>query len=223
MRKALERAIREYEQGIEKEKSSLDYIANKYVIKGEPGISPFEYFKFKSSYLKEFLRNHSCIKVRFILVCLMEKIIQEKNTIFEVQDRAYFQSDTYINIESTDVKELLAKVIKQILENISKYQKVGTGWYFKEVIRLEIHTVDYKPMRGGSSYIPLPDWIMSKKAIVSIRNTDNKCFLWSVLRYLYPREKNDCRLVDLKKHENKLNKRNKFSSQNKRYHKVWIT
>ena len=205
MRKALERAIREYEQGIEKEKSSLDYIANKYVIKGEPGISPFEYFKFKSSYLKEFLRNHSCIKVRFILVCLMEKIIQEKNTIFEVQDRAYFQSDTYINIESTDVKELLAKVIKQILENISKYQKVGTGWYFKEVIRLEIHTVDYKPMRGGSSYIPLPDWIMRKKAIVSIRNTDNKCFLWSVLRYLYPREKNDCRLGDLKKHENELN------------------
>ena len=205
LRKALERAIREYEQGIDKEKSSLDYFANKYVIKGEPGISPFEYFKFKSSYLKEFLRNHSCIKVRFILVCLMEKIIQEKNTIFEVQDRAYFQSDTYINIESTDVKELLAKVIKQILENISKYQKVGTGWYFKEVIRLEIHTVDYKPMRGGSSYIPLPDWIMRKKAIVSIRNTDNKCFLWSVLRYLYPREKNDCRLGDLKKHENKLN------------------
>ena len=83
-------------------------------------------------------------------------------------ERAYFHSDTYINIESTDVKELLAKVIKQILENISKYQKVGTGWYFKEVIRLEIHTVDYKPMRGGSSYIPLPDWIMRKKAIVSI-------------------------------------------------------
>ena len=38
LRKALERAIREYVQGIEKEKSSLDYFANKYVIKGEPGI-----------------------------------------------------------------------------------------------------------------------------------------------------------------------------------------
>ena len=45
LRKALERAIREYNQGIEKEKSSLDYFANKYVIKGEPGITPFEYFK----------------------------------------------------------------------------------------------------------------------------------------------------------------------------------
>ena len=44
-----------------------------------------------------------------------------------------------------------------------------------------------------------------KKAIVSIRNRDNKCFLWSVLRYLHPREKNDCRLTDLKQYENELN------------------
>ena len=57
----------------------------------------------------------------------------------------------------------------------------------------------------GSSYIPLPDWIMRKKAIVNIRNTDEKCFLWCVLRYLHPREKNDIRLADLKQYENDLN------------------
>ena len=57
----------------------------------------------------------------------------------------------------------------------------------------------------GSSYIPLPDWIMRKKAIVSIRNKDSKCFLWSILRYLHPREKNDCRLADLKQYEHELN------------------
>lgn len=44
-----------------------------------------------------------------------------------------------------------------------------------------------------------------KKAIVSLRNTDNKCFIWSVLRYLYPREKNDCRLGDLKRYEKDIN------------------
>ena len=163
MRKALERAIREYNQGIEKEKSSLDYFANKYVIKGEPGITPFEYFKFKSSYLKEFLGNHRYIKVRIILVCLMEKMEKLGGVLAKVQNRAYFQSDTYINLESTEVKEMLAKVFHKILENISIFQHEGSGWYFKEVIHLEIHTVDYKPMRGGSSYIPLPDWIMRKK------------------------------------------------------------
>ncbi|CAH3188041.1 unnamed protein product, partial [Porites evermanni] len=71
---------------------------------------------------------------------------------------------------------------------------MGSGWYFKEINQLEIHTTQLKPMTG-SSYIPLPDWIMRKKAIVSIRNKDDKCFIWSVLRYLHPREKND-KLLD---------------------------
>ena len=58
-------------------------------------------------------------------------------------------------------------------------------------------------MKGGS-YIPLPDWIMREKAIVSIRNSDDKCFIWSLLRYLHPRKKNDSRLSDLKRYENEL-------------------
>ena len=74
LRKALERAIKEHEQGIIKEKSALDGFANKYIVQGEPGILPFEYFKSKSSYLKNFLRNHRNIKVKFVLVCLMEKM-----------------------------------------------------------------------------------------------------------------------------------------------------
>ena len=122
MRKAFERAIRECNQGIEEEKSSLDYFANKYIIKGKPVIIPFEYFKSKSSYLKEFLRNHRHIKVRFILVCSMEKLEKldkTENIIGKVQNRAYFQSDTFINLKSTDVKEILAKVIYKILDNIS--------------------------------------------------------------------------------------------------------
>ena len=57
----------------------------------------------------------------------------------------------------------------------------------------------------GSSYTPLPDWIMRKKAIVNMRNTDEKCFLWCVLRYLHPRDKNDTRLTDLKQYENDPN------------------
>ena len=57
----------------------------------------------------------------------------------------------------------------------------------------------------GSSYIPLPDWITRKKAIVNIRNKDEKCFLWCVLRYLHPRDKNDFRLKDLEKYEKCLN------------------
>ena len=176
----------------------------KYKIKGESGNTPFEFFRNKASILKDFLINHRNIKVRFVLVCLMEKMDGDGKLSFTIQDKAYFHSDTYINLESTDVKEILSIVIHNILEKISKYQQNGSGWYFKEVIRLEIHTAVFNPMRG-SSYVPLPDWIMRKKAIVNILNTDEKCFLWCVLRYLHPRDKNDGRILDLKQYENELN------------------
>ena len=80
----------------------------------------------------------------------------------------------------------------------------GSGWYFEEVSSLEIHIVDYKPIKG-SSYIPLPDFIMKKKSITNIQNKDNKCFLWSILRYLHPIQMNEIRLTDIRKYENDLN------------------
>ena len=206
LRRALERALKEYDQGIEKEKSSLEGFANKYVVKGKTDLIPFEFFKSKAAYLKEFLRNHKNIKVRFVLVCVMEQMgkLSDGKSSLTIQDKAYFNSETHINLESTDVKEILTKVIRSIIEKITIYQQNGSGWYFKEIVHLEIHTADFNPMRG-SSYIQLPDWIMRKKALLNIKNRDNKCFLWCVLRYLHPKGKNAELLTDLKQYENSLN------------------
>ena len=33
----------------------------------------------------------------------------------------------------------------------------------------------------GSSYLPLPDWLASKKAIVNRHNDDKECFQWLVI------------------------------------------
>ena len=205
LKKALERAMKEYDNGIKHEKSALENFAEKYVIDGKPKIIPFEYFAEKATQIKEFLRNHRNIKVRMILVCIMEKYESvdsgRKNITTE---KTYFNTETYINLESTDVKVILSQMIKEILEKIAIFQMNGSGWYFKEVSSLEIHIVDYKPIEG-SSYIPLPDFIMKKKSIINIKNKDNKCFLWSILRYLHPIQKNGSRLIDLIKYENDLN------------------
>ena len=166
LKKALEHAMKGYEEGILLEKSALANFAEKYDIKGIPGIIPIEYFREKASQIKDFLRNHRNTKVRMILVCEMEVQINEKSneetkTSF-AKDKAYFQSQTHINLEKTDEKVILKEMIIEILGNLINYQKKGSGWYFKEVIRLEIHIVEYKPMRG-SSFIPLPDFIKKKK------------------------------------------------------------
>ena len=70
-RKALERAIIEHDQGIIK-KSSLENFANKFVIEGEHGFTPREFFKNNAKKLKDVLRNNRNIKFRLVLVCLME-------------------------------------------------------------------------------------------------------------------------------------------------------
>ena len=87
----------------------------------------------------------------------------------------------------------MIKNVKKIIEDLEVYKKNGSGWYFKEVINLEIHTAEFNPM-NGSSYIPLPDWISHKKAIVNIQNKDQKCFLWCILRYLHPVDEKNNRI-----------------------------
>ena len=57
----------------------------------------------------------------------------------------------------------------------------------------------------GSSFILLPGFIKRKNAIINMENKDDKCFLWCVLRYLHPREKNASRINDLRDYENDLN------------------
>lgn len=61
----------------------------------------------KSKQLKDFFRNHRNIKTHLVLFCLMEKQNIEKRKTILIQDRAYFQSETHINLEAIDVKELL--------------------------------------------------------------------------------------------------------------------
>ena len=134
-------------KGIKHTKSALSNFAEKYVVDGKPGLTPLQYFAKIVSQLKEFLRNHRNIKVRTILICEMERQIIEKSKgkskiIFE-QDKAYFQSETHINLEKTDVKVILSQMLREIMVNLAEYLRKGSDWYFKEVISFEIHTVDY--------------------------------------------------------------------------------
>ena len=206
LREALERAILEYDQGLEKEKSAFEDFAVKYTIQGIPGLTPIQFFERINKTLKEFFTYHRNIKFKMILVCIMEKqtIQQNVGVVGLEEGKSYFTSGTYNNIKSTDVDKLIKICIDGIEGGIENYQETGSAWYFKEVEKLEIHTVEYNPTKG-SSYIPLPDWISNKKAIVNIQNKDDKCFLWCILRYLHPRDRDEERLTGLKKYEFSLN------------------
>ena len=196
----------EYDQGLVKEKSSLDDFANKYVIEGIFGLTPIQYFERIEKTLIDFFTHHKNIKFRLVLVCVMEKQnYDSKIGITSIETaKSYFSSETPQNLRVDDAMKLIEESFKSIEAKIQSYAQDGSAWQFKEVEQLEIHTTEFNPTKG-SSYIDLPKWIKDKGAIVNIKNKDGKCFLWCILRYLHPRDRDRERINDLKKYEFSLN------------------
>ena len=73
----------------------------------------------------------------------------------------------------------------QITAKVDKYTKKGSGWTVGSIIDLHLHIARYEPLHG-STYLPLPNYLANKKAIVNVKNRDNKCFMWALLSALHP-------------------------------------
>ena len=86
-----------------------------------------------------------------------------------------FHSKADVNLESTNSNELFSKMTETVLESLAKFQRQGSIWRFHSVLSLDLHIVKYEQL-GGSSYIPLPAFLAAKKAIIILRNEDDKCF-----------------------------------------------
>ena len=110
-------------------------------------------------------------------------------------------------MQANDLNELntkLGRSITMIKEKIPELEaKNGSMWVFKQVVTIDLHVGRYKPMQG-SSYVELPKALMSKKAIVNIKNEDNECFKWAVLSALYPASKHAQRVGKYKDIEHDL-------------------
>ncbi|MCG7879165.1 MAG: C2H2-type zinc finger protein [Candidatus Thiodiazotropha endolucinida] len=101
----------------------------------------------------------------------------------------YFRSRTYILLSAGEENEHdLNEALQKMYEGLEKYMREGSGWYIKHVVKLEIHTVVYKPLRG-SAHLPLPKSLAFGGSLINIQNQDDKCFLYCLLASLHPVEK----------------------------------
>ena len=188
---------------LKESKSALRKFTMQYVIEGRVGYDPESFMADVKQAIINFLRKNRRTKVKLILRCNMEK--NNISTGEVIAHKAAFSSKPEVNLEGTDVDDLYNTMVDLVLETMAKYQRDGSNWTFKSIICLEMHTVVYEPLKGNS-YIPLPPKLAQKKAIINMKNEDNKCFTWSVLRALNPRERDNERIdKDLKKKEDSLN------------------
>ena len=188
-----------------KEKSAFKNYAVQYVIKGDPLYGPTEFLEIAKPFVINIMASNRNIKTRLYLNCIMKCI--DPSGMTKIGKFAFHSKGQKIITEATDVYEIYGEMVDEIEEEIQKVEQAeGSGWVFVEVENLTLHTVIWNPI-NGSSYTDLPKGLKNKKAIINMKNKeDNKCFLWSVLRGINPKDEHPERIdKDLKSKENTLN------------------
>ena len=102
-----------------------------------------------------------------------------------------------------DRAEYYQHACQELLLNMENLQARGSGWTISGINYLQMNqTICTSP--SGASYIPLPDWIKNKRAVINIQNNDEKCFMWCILAHLHPAEKDAERVSKYKQYANEL-------------------
>ena len=171
--------------------SALREFAKVYTLQGSDVYDGRTFLNEARNSITGILRRNKQTKVELVFKCNLERDVLD----FGTEVRPFrFASRKELNLQSTDEDELYDNMLYRIEEEIQNCENAeGTGWRLHSVICLELHTVEYQPLRG-SSYIELPRFIRDKKAVINMKNEDNKCFLWCILRALNPVDKNTERI-----------------------------
>ena len=185
-----------------KEKSAFKKFTNQYVMYNtKANYGPIEFLAYAKPAILNIFKSNQNIKTMLYLHCLMQNI--QSTTPVEF---AFHSKDLKLVLEGTDISELYNEMADEIEEEIQKVENAeGSGYTFVIVIKLVLHTTRWEPLYG-SSYMPLDPYLANKKAIINMKNEDDKCFMWCVLRALYPKDKNAERIdKDLKSKQDIIN------------------
>ena len=190
-----------------KENNALNNNAVDYVIKGDPSYGPVDFLRIAKFPMVDIMNKNRNIKVKLEFNVFMRRLTPDPDGLKYPPIKFKFHSiGQKIITESTDTVEIYHDMVSEILEEMQKVEQAeGSGHVFLEVENLKLKTTIWDPIKA-SSYIDLPPELKNKKALINMKNTDNKCFLWCVLRALNPKKENAERIDgDLKSKENTLN------------------
>ena len=102
-----------------------------------------------------------------------------------------------------DKNEIVTAMIEHMKQQIENPALRDSKFVFDGVIHMDIdfHRLN---LTRGSSYIPLPDWLPKKKAIINPKNSDMECFKWAVIAAMKWEEidRDHQRISKLRRYEN---------------------
>ena len=81
--------------------------------------------------------------------------------------------------QGSDLDQTVDGMIANMKFQIENPVLLNSRFVFDEVLYLDVNFHQLNLMRG-SSYLPLPDFIAKKKAVINPQNRDKECFKWAI-------------------------------------------
>ena len=121
---------------------------------------------------------------------------KEPDTFTDPPVRFYTKNEAVFNRDEIN----LDKQFLQLGERIENFIQDGSGWKLSSLKTLWLDIAQYKPLKG-SSYIPLPDVLKHKKAIINIKNDDEHCLRYTLRAALFPTSDHPQRITSYPKED----------------------
>ena len=171
-----------------REASAFRSYTNQYVMTNTNlGLGPEKFLEHAKPPIINIFNSNRNIKTILYLHVLMS----QGETI---QEFAFHSKGLKLILKGTNEEETYDEMVEEILEEIDMVRDAeGSGWRFEKVIKLVLHTTKWDIVNAGS-YIELPQALKNRKAIINMKNQDDKCFMWCVLRALNPKDRDNERI-----------------------------
>ena len=89
--------------------------------------------------------------------------------------------------DASNINDLIERMLAYIKTQTEHPKFPESGFALDKIMHLYINFHELALTRGGS-YIELPKWLKSKKAVINPQNKDEECFKWAVIEALHHEE-----------------------------------
>ena len=102
--------------------------------------------------------------------------------VYDIIVEKVFNSKMTEVFQGSNIEELLQNMFAYIKTQIGNPKLPKSGFTLDSITQLDIGFCKLILTRG-SSYIRVPAWLASKKAVINPQNTDKECFKWAVIEF----------------------------------------
>src|SRR6267154_661000 len=174
---------------VRKYKSFKSSVNNTFLVRhipaGEDAIDPLQHLHSVDGEIRETLRRG--VEIHTSCRWVLSSNVVFERTVEDISQETRFQFSSYehILLRADEIPEQVESAVTQLLSLVQEMTERESNFIFKKIFSVTVRLARFHPI-GGSSYIPTPEELANKMALVNVRNKDSRCFLYAIASAIHP-------------------------------------